>query len=98
VQLLESNDHGCNDIQYGHSDRSHISCGQALLYAYLAMLCTTVLGAKVLPGVLAGGLTNPDSYMRLARLEDALRRQVVGFVVACDGFGSGTLLRWSIAR
>src|SRR5262249_17428900 len=93
--VLDTPLHGVMTSGMASNDRSHISCGQALLYACLAMLFAVVLGAKVLPDVLAGGLTNPDSYMRLVRLEDALRRQDISFVVARDGSGSGTLLHWS---
>jgi hypothetical protein len=59
------------------------------------MLIVVATSANILPGVLAGGLVNPDSYMRLVRLEDALQQHGAGFIVARDGSGAGTLLHWS---
>jgi hypothetical protein len=35
----------------------------------LAVAVDLVVGGRMLPGVLAGGLVNPDSYMRLVRLD-----------------------------
>ncbi len=45
--------------------------------------------------VLRGDLVNPDGYMRLVRLEDGLRAGHVGYAVAADGSGHGTVLHWS---
>ena len=68
---------------------------EGLLYALLPMVISFASRAKGLPEVLAGGLTNPDSYMRLERLEEGLRHHDVGYIVARDGSGAGTLLHWS---
>jgi hypothetical protein len=48
-----------------------------------------------LHAVLIGGLINPDSYMRLVRLEEGVRAGHVLYVVARDGSGAGTLLHWT---
>ncbi len=50
---------------------------------------------RTLDPVLRGDLVNPDSYMRLVRLEDGLRAGHVGYTVAADGSGAGTVLHWS---
>lgn len=68
---------------------------EGLVYALLPVAITVALSAKILPGVLAGGLVNPDSYMRLVRLQDEIQRHDVGYLVARDGSGGGTLLHWS---
>jgi hypothetical protein len=66
-----------------------------LLYALLPALISSAMSMKALPEVLAGGLVNPDSYMRLVRLENGLRNHAPGYVVLRDGSGSGTLVHWS---
>ena len=45
-----------------------------------------------LGAVLAGGLLNPDSYMRLVRLEEGVRAGHAVYLVARDGSGAGSLL------
>src|SRR5262245_21977648 len=45
--------------------------------------------------MLAGALSNPDSYMRLLRLEEGLRAGRVVYVVSRDGSGAGALLHWT---
>jgi hypothetical protein len=54
-----------------------------------------VLGARLLPGVIAGGLIDPDSYMRLVRLRETLQSHRPAYIVNADGSGHGTLLHWS---
>ena len=66
-----------------------------LLYALLPALIAFAMSMKALPDVLAGGLVNPDSYMRLVRLEDGLRNHALAYVVHRDGSGAGTLVHWS---
>ncbi len=66
-----------------------------LLYALLPALIAFAMTMKALPDVLAGGLVNPDSYMRLVRLEEGLRTNALGYVVHRDGSGAGTLVHWS---
>jgi hypothetical protein len=74
---------------------SQIGKQEGLLYALLPMLIAVGAGAKSLPGVMSGGLLNPDSYMRLVRIEDGLSHHHSSYVVARDGSGEGTLLHWS---
>lgn len=66
-----------------------------LLYALLPSLTAVAMSIRSLPDVLAGGLVNPDNYMRLVRLEEGLRTNAVGYVVHRDGSGAGTLVHWS---
>lgn len=53
------------------------------------------LSAGKLGGVLAGGLFNPDSYMRMVRLEEGVRAGHPLYLVARDGSGTGALLHWT---
>ena len=66
----------------------------ALCFA-LAMLLDVAVGGRMVAGVLAGGLVNPDSYMRLVRLDDILASGQVLDSVLRDGSGRGTQLHWS---
>jgi hypothetical protein len=50
---------------------------------------------RTLGAVWQGDLVNPDAYMRLVRLEDGLRAGQVGYRVAADASGAGTVLHWS---
>lgn len=61
----------------------------------LPALIACVTGSRFLPGVLAGGLFNPDSYMRLLRIEQMLRQHHIAYIVQRDGSGAGALLHWS---
>lgn len=61
----------------------------------LAVAVDLVVGGQMLPGVLAGGLVNPDSYMRLVRLDEILTAGQVLDEVARDGSGRGTQLHWA---
>jgi hypothetical protein len=61
----------------------------------LALLTVAGMSARIPPELWAGGLSNPDSYMRLVRLRDMLDSGRVLFVVARDGSGHGTMLHWS---
>jgi hypothetical protein len=45
--------------------------------------------------VLAGNLNDPDSYMRLLRIEQGLHAGHLVNIVARDGSGAGTLVEWS---
>jgi len=75
--------------------RSHLGMRDGLVYALLPMAISCASHVKALPDLLAGGLSNPDSYMRLLRLEEGLRHHNVGYIVSRDGSGAGTLLHWS---
>ena len=66
-----------------------------LLCCVLSLFVTLGMGARAVPGLLAGGLTNPDSYMRLVRLRDMLDGGGILHGVARDGSGRGALLHWS---
>ena len=68
---------------------------QALVCGGIATLVDVAIGAHWLPSVFHGALFNPDSYMRLARLDDILVAHAPIDVVARDGSGAGTVLYWS---
>jgi MFS family permease len=57
-------------------------------------LCV-ITSAKVNPGVLGGALLNPDSAMRLVRLDAILAAHAPLHTVMRDGSGLGTVLHWS---
>lgn len=63
----------------------------------LAAVIETAMSSLIgkLGEVLAGGLFNPDSYMRMVRLEDGVRAGHAVYLVARDGSGAGTLLHWT---
>ncbi|MBR0934971.1 hypothetical protein [Bradyrhizobium jicamae] len=64
-----------------------------LLAAMIASAMELVNGN--LGAVLAGGLFNPDSYMRMVRLEEGVRAGHAVYLVARDGSGAGSLLHWT---
>lgn len=68
---------------------------QALVCGSMATLIDITLGSFQWKAVLHGALLNPDSYMRLVRLDDMLAAGRSIDVVARDGSGAGTLLYWS---
>lgn len=76
--------------QRGKLDRWHIA-----FYAALTASIDLVLGARHVPEVLSGGLINPDSYMRMVRLEGTLRAHHPTSIVLRDSSGHGTLIHWS---
>ena len=65
-----------------------------LLFLLAAML-DIVAGAHQWPSVLAGSLNDPDSYMRLLRLEDGIRAGHLVVSVARDDSGAGVMVEWS---
>jgi hypothetical protein len=71
------------------------SCHVLLLFVIGCLPVLVISGHISLPSVLGGELVNPDSYMRLVRIEEGLRTGHIGHVVANDGSGAGTLLHWS---
>jgi hypothetical protein len=75
--------------------RLRLDVREVLLYALLPAAITLGGSLRLLPHVRTGGLIDPDSYMRLVRLEDGLRHHDIAYVVAGDGSGGGTLLHWS---
>lgn len=68
---------------------------EACAYFAIAALLDTVIGVRVLPGVLHGALLDPDSYMRLDRLRDILDRGAPLHVVLRDASGTGAVMSWS---
>ncbi len=65
--------------------------GLFLLSAGLNVL----LGVHGWAAVLGGSLTDPDSYMRLVRLEQGIRAGHLVTVVARDDSGAGVMVEWS---
>jgi hypothetical protein len=61
----------------------------------LTLLITLGMSLRFVPDLRAGGLTNPDTYMRLVRLREMLDSGSVIYSVARDGSGHGTVLHWS---
>ena len=66
-----------------------------LAYGLLAAGTVALTSGSATRSVLDGGLVNPDSYMRLVRIEATLHAHAVVDVIGRDGSGTGTLLYWS---
>jgi hypothetical protein len=66
-----------------------------LAYGLLAAGIVVLMSGSVIRSVLDGGLLNPDSYMRLVRIETMLQAHTVVDIIGRDGSGAGTLLYWS---
>jgi hypothetical protein len=67
---------------------------------YAALFCLSaglniLLGAHAWPGVLAGSLNDPDSYMRLLRIEQGIHAGHLVVTVARDDSGAGVMVEWS---
>jgi hypothetical protein len=71
------------------------SCHALLLFVIGCLPVLVISGRFNLSAVLRGELFNPDSYMRLVRIEQGLHAGHIGHVVANDGSGAGTGLPWS---
>jgi hypothetical protein len=54
-----------------------------------------IIGARYWPGVLAGNLNDPDSYMRLERIFQGVQEGHLTIFVARDGPGRGVMVEWS---
>jgi hypothetical protein len=74
---------------------TRVGAGTGFICVIFAMLATLGMSARFLPDLRAGGLINPDSYMRLVRLRAMLDGGTEVYSVARDGSGHGTLLHWS---
>jgi hypothetical protein len=61
----------------------------------LAAGLNILLGASAWPAVLAGNLQDPDSYMRLLRIEQGIRAGHLLTNVAGDQSGAGVMVEWS---
>ena len=59
------------------------------------LVLSAALGLCARPGVLHGDLPNPDSAMRLVRIEAMLQAHQPLSAVMRDGSGAGTVLHWS---
>lgn len=68
---------------------------QATVCFLIAATLDVAMGLRDLRFVLGGEFLNPDSYMRVMRLEETLRSDSLVHVIARDGSGMGTLLHWS---
>lgn len=68
---------------------------QGILCFVLAAGLDVALGLRSLPAVLAGRLINPDSTMRLLRIQESLAQGALVHAVPRDGSGAGTVLHWS---
>jgi hypothetical protein len=72
-----------------------LSWREAVAYFVAGAAGVTAIGLRCFPQVLAGDLVNPDSYMRLVRLQEIIERHAAINVVSRDASGSGSLLHWS---
>ncbi len=66
-----------------------------LLLFLLSAGLNILLGAHGWPAVLAGSLNDPDSYMRLLRIEQGIQAGHLVNMVARDDSGAGVLVEWS---
>jgi hypothetical protein len=66
----------------------------ALLFVLSAGL-NILVGARDWPSVLAGSLNDPDSYMRLLRIEQGIRAGHLLVAVTRDDSGAGVMVEWS---
>ncbi len=68
----------------------------SLVHVGLAMLVALAIRFQAVPAVLHGALQDPDSYMRLVRMQDALDAgHWFGSIVLRDASGHGVVLPWS---
>src|SRR5512136_152685 len=68
----------------GTSNRGTLNRWEASLYFLVPAAIAIATGRGVIGRVLSGGLVNPDSYMRLVRIEEMLRQHRTLDVVAND--------------
>ena len=79
----------------GLANHTRFSFRQALACGLVATILDVALASYNLRAIAGGKLLNPDSYMRLVRLQDILAAHLPLDVVARDGSGAGTVLHWS---
>ncbi len=72
-----------------------LSRGEATLCFAVAALLAAASGLINHPAVWHGALLNPDSYMRMVRLDDMLSAARPLHSVLRDGSGDGAVLHWS---
>lgn len=69
---------------------------QYLLYFSIALTIVLLMGPHGAEHLAQGTLVNPDSYMRLVRIQEALDHgRWFGDVVSGDVSGQGDVLPWS---
>lgn len=73
----------------------HARPADLLACGLLTMIVSLLASGRRFASLAAGDLLNPDSYMRLARLEEILRRGSLVDVVPNDVSGHGMVLSWS---
>jgi hypothetical protein len=78
-----------------HPALPRFTWAQAILCFLVAAGLDIVMALRDLGDVLGGGYINPDSTMRILRLEEILRTGHLVHAVPRDGSGMGTLLHWS---
>jgi hypothetical protein len=74
---------------------TRVGRGPAFICVTFALFAALAMSVRTSPHSAIGGLSNPDTYMRLVRLRDILRGGVEIHSVARDGSGHGTVLHWS---
>jgi hypothetical protein len=77
------------------SNRAGYTWREGLLFFLLPVVIAFASGRDTIGRVLSGGLVNPDSYMRLVRIDEMLQQDRTLDVVSRDGSGAGALLHWS---
>jgi hypothetical protein len=77
------------------SNRGSFTRWEGLLYFLVPAAIAIATGRGVIDRILSGGLFNPDSYMRLVRIEEMLQQHRILDVVTRDASGAGSLLHWS---
>ena len=75
--------------------RTGIAPDLLVLYGLITAGVSVLTSGRRLSSVLAGDLTDPDSYMRLVRLRAIVQQGQLVDAVANDGSGHGTVLHWS---
>ena len=74
---------------------ARFSFRQGLACGLFAAILDIALAFYNLRAIAHGKLLNPDSYMRLVRLQDIMAAHLPLDVVTRDGSGGGTVLHWS---
>ncbi len=82
-------------IMTNHQPVPRLSFGAAALCALGTMLPGAVAGLRSGPDLLSDGLLNPDSAMRLVRIEDIVAAHSPLHAVLRDASGSGAIMSWS---
>jgi hypothetical protein len=78
-----------------YSTQPDFSFRQASACFAIAIAVDLIIGGGALRSAVDGSLLNPDSYMRLVRLQEAAQQHTLVYAVARDASGLGTVLHWS---